>query len=117
MFSFKGNVASRYGINAAAVAQFIWDSIEGSNYDGKIYVKEEKRWCRCSVLMMSALMPFLTQSMAEGAIRTLYEANVITKGCFNRCKFDKTNWYTFTEYGRFLMEEDEENGKQQESKL
>jgi len=108
MCKFKKSVAKRFGIKAAAVAQFLWDSIEGKNYDGKIYVKDDKKWCRCSHLMMSALMPYLTKGMVSGALELLQNENVIKAGCFNRCRFDRTNWYTFTEYGRFIMDEESE---------
>lgn len=30
------------------------------------------------------------------------------KGCYNENPFDKTNWYAFTEYGTYLMEEGDE---------
>ena len=103
MCRFNKSVAERFGIKAAAVAQFLWDSIEGSNYDGKIYVKDGKRWCRCSILMMSGLMPYLTKEMIVGSLKLLRSENVIKTGCFNRCRFDRTNWYTFTEYGELLM--------------
>ena len=35
--------------------------------------------------------------------RTLVKQDVIRKGCHNENPFDKTNWYSFTEYGEYLM--------------
>ena len=54
MCKFKDNVAVKCGVNAAIVAQFIWDNIKLGNYDGGIYEREGKVWCRCSMKMMTA---------------------------------------------------------------
>ena len=37
----------------------------------------------------------------------LVKGRVLTKGQFNESRFDRTNWYAFTEFGQFLMAESE----------
>lgn len=107
MCNFKENMAVHYGVNAAIVAQFIWDNLKKNNYDGKVYEKEGRKWCRCSMLMMTGFYPFLSRNMVCDAIKILVEKNVIMKGRFNENKFDKTNWYTFTDYGAHQMSKTE----------
>ena len=49
---------------------------------------------------------YLWESMyvqVRDAIDKLSEKKVIQKGCFNHSRFDHTNWYCFTEYGKSLM--------------
>ena len=103
MYKFNRNIAERCGVNAAIVAQLIWDSIETSNYDGYSYFHDEMRWCRCSVQMMTGIFPFLSHHMIKDALSVLIKKKIIEKGCFNESKFDRTNWYVFTELGNYIM--------------
>ena len=41
------------------------------------------------------------------ALKRLVKGRVLTKGQFNESRFDRTNWYAFTEFGQFLMTESE----------
>ena len=41
------------------------------------------------------------------ALKRLVKGRVLTKGRFNESRFDRTNWYAFTEFGQFLMAESE----------
>lgn len=103
MCNFQENIAVAFGVHAAVIAQFIWENVRQENYDGRTYIKDGKKWCRCSVLMMTGFYPFLTRNMIRDAITLLIERKVIVKGCFNQSKFDRTSWYTFTDYGAYLM--------------
>ena len=103
MCDFKKDIAVRYGVNAAVIAQFLWDSIEGPDHSGKRVCRDGKKWCRCSILLMTGIFPFLSRHMAEDALERLIKAHVIKKECLNSNRFDRTNWYAFTEYGECLM--------------
>ena len=103
MCLFRENVADCYGVNAAIVAQFLWDSLN-FRYDNKrLRMFNGDKWCRCSIRMITAYYPFLTYSMVKTALHLLIRKSVLKKGCFNENRFDKTNWYTFTEFGRYMM--------------
>ena len=103
MCDFKKDIAVRYGVNAAVIAQFLWDSIEGPDHSSKRVCRDGKKWCRCSILLMTGIFPFLSRHMAEDALERLIKAHVIKKDCLNSNRFDHTNWYAFTEYGEYLM--------------
>lgn len=103
MCDFKKDIAVRYGVNAAVIAQFLWDSIEGPDHSSKRVCRDGKKWCRCSILLMTGIFPFLSRHMAEDALERLIKAHVIKKDCLNSNRFDRTNWYAFTEYGKCLM--------------
>ena len=103
MCDFKKDIAVRYGVNAAVIAQFLWDSIEGPDHSGRRANRDGKKWCRCSILLMTGIFPFLSRHMAADALERLIKAHVIKKDCLNSNRFDRTNWYAFTEYGEYLM--------------
>ena len=76
---FDADIAKKYGVNAAVLACFLWDCTEQkSAYDEIRY-----------------------------ALKQLVKGRVLTKGQFNENRFDRTNWYAFTEFGQFLMAESE----------
>ena len=103
MYKFRGTVAMKYGITAAVVAEFLWDKVNSKEYDENRHVYNERVWCRCSVIMMRSMLPFLTRHQIEDAIYRLRENSVIKKDCCNENKFDHTSWYSFTESGILLM--------------
>lgn len=103
MCDFKKDIAVRYGVNAAVIAQFLWDSIEGPDHSGRRVYRDGKKWCRCSILLMTGIFPFLSRHMAADALERLIKAHVIKKDCLSSNRFDRTNWYAFTEYGEYLM--------------
>ena len=94
---FNVKIASLCGINAAVVAEYIFESILKESI--LMQEHEDKEWCRCSIKMFTAELPFLTYSMVENALERLVEYGIIKKGSFNKNHFDHTNWYTFTDYG------------------
>lgn len=103
MCDFKKDIAVKSGVNAAVIAQFLWDSIEGPDHSCKRVCRDGKKWCRCSILLMTGIFPFLSRHMAADALERLIKAHVIKKDCLNSNRFDRTNWYAFTEYGEYLM--------------
>ena len=58
MCLFKENIAIRYGVNAAIVAQFLWDNLDPQSNSGRLRFFSDEKWCRCSILMISAHLPF-----------------------------------------------------------
>lgn len=100
MYKFRGNIADRFGINAAVVAEYL--------YDGEDDLKEMelsgKTWIRCSQKNMNAQMPFLTIDQISYAVSILRDNGLIRSKKITKNSFDHTNWYTFTDYGVSLME-------------
>lgn len=103
---FDSDIAQKYGVNAAVLACFLWDCIEEQSTQSP-RLHEGKVWVRCSVQMMTGFFPFLTYDEIRYALKQLIRGRVLTKGRFNESRFDRTNWYTFTEFGQFLMSESE----------
>jgi len=99
-------IAGRYGVNAALVAQYIWEQVSENEladrhqYEGRI-------WMRSSQMMFTAVMPYLSKHAVRRALERLMEKGVIIRSEFGANKFDRTSWYAFTQFGRLLMQESE----------
>ena len=103
---FDADIAKKYGVNAAVLACFLWKCIEQKSAESP-QLHEGKVWVRCSVQMMTGFFPFLSYDEIRYALKQLVKERVLTKGRFNESRFDRTNWYAFTEFGQFLMAESE----------
>jgi len=101
---FQEYVDIKFGVRAAMIAQYFWDTIETERIVGQAHMAENKAWCRISMQLLSGYYPFYSKHMVSDTIHLLIKKNIIKKGVFNQDKFDRTNWYTFTEYGKYLME-------------
>lgn len=101
------NIAQRYGVNAALVAQYIWEEI-GKNEFADRYSYEGKTWMRSSQMMFTAVLPYLSKNMVRRALERLMRKGVIIRGEFSNSRFDRTSWYAFTQFGRLLMQESED---------
>lgn len=53
---FHSDIAQKYGINAAVLAAFIWECIEGKSIR-QPQLHEGKVWFRCSVQMLTGFFP------------------------------------------------------------
>lgn len=86
------------GIVGALIEKLITEKAEDTSY------KYGRFWCRASMKTMGVYCPFLTERQIETALKQLQEHGIISKGSFNKSRFDRTNWYAFTEYGERLRE-------------
>ena len=103
MTYFKNNMALEYGVKSAIVAQYLWDSLYVQKTECATTRQQGKEWCRASAIHITSVFPFLSKHQVRDAIDNLTEKKIIQKGCFNCSRFDHTNWYCFTEFGKSLM--------------
>ena len=103
MINYENEVAVKCGINAALVADYLWNLKQDHRFRGKSVYHHGKVWVRCSQPMITSDIRYLTIDMVKGAVKSLIEHNILRRECFNEDKFDHTNWYTFTEYGESLV--------------
>lgn len=96
------NIAMVAGVNAGIIAELFNDILKDELED--VCFEYGKRWCRCSFKTMAVYCPYLSINQIKGAVYEMKAKGIITKGRFNATKFDHTNWYSFTEYGKHLLE-------------
>lgn len=105
--TFNAGLAGQYGVTAALLAEYIWQEIKQNEFHNR-HCYAGRVWMRCSGLMFTAVMPYLSKSMVHTGIRRLIKGGVLVKGEFNQSRFDRTAWYAFTAFGRKMMEETED---------
>ena len=108
---YEVEVAREVGLNAAAVATFLWRRLI---HDPNMKYRHGYAWIKASYGLMSFAMPFLTKAQARYAVGKLMDKGYIKKGNYNDYKFDRTNWYTFTPYGAAMMGYDGEEYAEEE---
>ena len=109
MVLLRKNIALYCNINAAIIAGYLWERLETQHKTPDTTFKYEHYWTRCSQLMMTGEYPFMTIHMVKDAIDLLIKKHIIKKAHFNNSRFDRTNWYAFTDYGIKLMKEDDKH--------
>ena len=103
-FIVNRKLAVKYGVKEAMVlhrirAELIAREVVNSPRQGG------KHWCRMSYKVLAARVPVLTASSAGRILRKLVAIGILQKGCHNDSPFDHTASYTFTEYGRAIVED------------
>ena len=97
-------LAAQYGIREAMVLCRIRSELlarELMNYPRRA----GKHWCRMSYKMLSVKIPVLTEDSAGRILRRLVSLGILQRGIHNDSCFDHTASYTFTEYGKAIVEE------------
>ena len=105
MTGFRRNIAVTCGVNAAIIADHLWEELALQAMQKEAIERHGRYWCRGSYQMMTVYHPYLSIHMIRNAVEALQKNNIIRKGCFNENRFDHTNWYAFTEYGEQMMNE------------
>ncbi len=103
---FETKIADRCGVNAAIIATYLWELQDGMHGERESTTRFDYFWVRCSQVMMTAELSFMSIHMVKDAVAVLKDENIIKTADLNENRFDHTNWYTFTEYGQKLLEGD-----------
>ena len=90
------SVASRFGITAALVADFLW--AETINM-----FSDEHTWFRYSNKMFTVEFPYLSERTIRRTLKKLTDLGVLKKREQNISAFDRTLSYKFTPFGESIM--------------
>ncbi|MBE6719044.1 MAG: hypothetical protein E7571_00110 [Ruminococcaceae bacterium] len=100
MIYFNETIATRYGVNAAVVAEYLMSEFLCSESTAKnIRCLRNREYCRCGARMLSGELMCLSQHQVRHAFNKLVEKGVLVKKQLSKSEFDNTNWYAFTDYG------------------
>lgn len=103
MMNFNEGVAMRYGIKEAVIAQHLWELGEDiDNADAAL--KDSRLWVRASASAIKCALPYFSKHQIKDAIMHLRKEHILIKREMNDSRFDRTNWYAFSDYGADLME-------------
>lgn len=62
-----------------------------------------KTWVKCPQKTIIDRLPFLTEETVRNSVRKLAAAGIIRYEMKSDDKFDRTYWYSFTDYGEELL--------------
>ena len=105
MYTFRGNIAEKFGVNAAVVAEYLYAGERELEY----MELADRTWYRCSLKTMTIDNPYLSVDMVKRAVGKLRDGGIIRTKKLSKSIYDHTNWFCFTEYGENLMEGGIEN--------
>ena len=106
LHKFNTGIAKRYGIHAALMADYIRSEIIENEFHGRA-CHNRQTWMRSSQMMFTAVMPYLSKHAVHRSIKKLIQDGILVRGEFNVSRFDRTAWYSFTQFGYSLMIENE----------
>lgn len=98
---FNKEIARDYGLRESVIATYLWELLEK---DMESIERNGRIWTRISQRMITMALPFMTVDMARRSLKKLAEEGIIMRAEFNDDKFDRTHWYTFTDYGNEMMD-------------
>ena len=98
---FIKDIARDYGLRESVIATYLWELLEK---DMESIERNGRIWTRISQRMITLALLFMTVDMACRSLKKLAEEGIIMRAEFNDDKFDRTHWYTFTDYGNEMMD-------------
>ena len=101
--SYNVEIAIEYGIEEAILIQHFAHWI-GEHAANGIDLHEGRFWSYDKTDALYAILPeFKNKKKIEYFINKLVDKDILIKGNFNKVKFDRTLWYTFTDNGIRLI--------------
>ena len=104
MHSFDVNVAAKYGIVEAILVEHLAYWIRKNKANDK-NATDGRYWTYNSMRAYAELFPYLSEKQIRRAIQHLIQAEIVVDGNFNKSPYDHTKWYSFTDKGMELIDE------------
>jgi len=101
--SFDIEIAKKYGILEAILMQNIYFWIN-KNQANEMHLHDGKYWTYNSRKAFSLMFPYASEKQIRRALEKLENSNILVKGNFNKIGFDRTLWYSFSDYGFAIMQ-------------
>ena len=98
--TYSTKIATKFGINTALVAAYLYQEIGPRGFE-----VHKKRWVRCARKTLMAVYPFLGERAVGNALKRLTKYGLLLKHEYNDSRFDRTLSFSFTDYGKAMMEE------------
>lgn len=101
--SFDIEIAKEYGMLPAVLLNHLWYWIEHNRANDKNYYDGEY-WTFNSIKAFEELFPYASQRQIQTALKKLKDGRIIKTGNYNKLTYDHTTWYTFTDFGKSIMQ-------------
>ena len=103
--SFRVDIATKYGIAEAILLGYFyhWITIAEKNesnfHDGRYWTYDTER-------SLTMKMPYIPKSTMHRLIIKLVKAGLLLTGNYNKMGYDKTTWFSLSESGKSLFEQE-----------
>lgn len=99
--SFDVDIATHFGINVSVLLENIahwthYHSLNQTNFH------EGRYWVYNTHDAFLRLFPYMTKKVLRGAINKCIAKGLLVKGRFNKKKYDRTTWYSLTDFALSL---------------
>ena len=95
---FNVRFAINYGIEEAIIIENLYFWI-AKNMANEIHKYEGRYWTYNSAKAFAELFPYMNETKIYRVLTHLASIGIIIKGNFNKEKYDRTNWFSFTDEG------------------
>ena len=101
--SFDVKIAQKYGIEEAIILNNLYFWIEKNKANNQHFY-DNKYWTYNSKKAFAELFPYMNARQIDYAINNLVKNGLIEKGNYNKVGFDRTLWYSITEFGYSILQ-------------
>ena len=92
---FDVGIATKYGLEEAILISHFAFWVAKNKANGK-HLHDGKYWTYNSARAFSELFPYMAEGKIRRVLKKMQDDGIIETGNFNKKKWDRTNWYTFT---------------------
>lgn len=100
---FDVNVAKEYGVNEAVILESMNYWIQKNKANGRHFYEGEY-WTYNSIKAFHEMFPYMTERQISYCLNKMVEKGLIKKGNFNKLQYDRTCWYTITDFGKCILQ-------------
>lgn len=100
---FDVNVAKEYGVNEAVILESMNYWIQKNKANDKHFYEGEY-WTYNSIKAFHEMFPYMTERQISYCLNKMVEKGLIKKGNFNKLQYDRTCWYTITDFGKCILQ-------------
>lgn len=101
--SFDIEVAKEYGILEAILLNHIYYWIDKNKANSKHFY-DGRYWTYNSRKAFSEMFPYASERQIRSALEKLEKSNVLLTGNYNKQRFDRTLWYSFSDIGLSIIQ-------------
>lgn len=102
MKTYSESIAMRYGVREAIIAQYLWNLMD-SRDNTNVTTEDSHLWARASATAIVCEFPYFSKHQVKDSLMKLRKEHILLKRDLNASRFDRTNWYAFSEHGVKLM--------------
>ena len=103
---FNVDVAMICGVHGAIIFDHLWFWVQKNKADGRNQI-EGRYWTFVTYRELQEKFPYMTIKQVRNAVEKLIDCGLILTGCFNAKGYDRTTWYTVSDKGAAICNDEQ----------